>query len=1047
MAADHNLYMTACNDGTNQKFYWDGEFLKVEANNYCVDLNHLGNLYVHACHGGPNQKFYWDELHYKGRTLQSGNSCLDINGPKEAVMFSCHNGSNQLFYFEGESLRVEAHTGLCLNYGTDKLYLESCQDKNTQKFFLENQNMRTRQDGTCLDVQPFNGKTWSQTFMGSCPSSTTLKWTFKSQLHNSAQLTVATPSLYCLTLEPSSNPPLAAKPCAAVEAKSLWYFTGDLLKSEHDASKCLYYNYFTKKIQYGSCTHWPKMKFHDEGGVLRNIGYDGDLCLNYDEVTNTDFLGFCPDARNHQWRFGYDLARKVPLPTAFQHGQSLHASCWSERFAAGSRTSETMSCVAGAWINSQNKAGLDGFTCASCIQVVSKVYADLDSIMRQELFFVSRMKLELAVDTRTRRSVTSSGALRLGGSADLFVAELMPGAADTMHRFRSLTTEGQCLKAAALRLTASACNDTDPGQLMEAVELGTLMWDEFQAGTAVPTKSQSGLLNRGSAPTTLRSFQLDASCGQHVLSSIGFSYNGLLGMSATCTAASTYGDAVEHTLSVPGDIKITSVSDGTCMSIHRIVPFRLRVQLGETWWCLRYDSESNVDTASCSDDNGQKWYMINGNIISLKNGLCLDVNTGTSNVYMHGCHNGDNQKFYWDEDDKDLRSEWNHKCLDRNHENNIYMHPCTGGENQKFDFDKVDGSAFTTALHLECSESEKEAITVEPVGTLAKFHLKHGQVQFPGEYKWNANAKSIQKIGTTKCLEARGLGRVEERDCAERVEQEWTLSHGLFGLTDSPLKCPTDQIISYVEKTSSQIKFNCSHVSSLGACTLLYSTQVETKSSDLEKIKALPALGAFCPPGEGLKSFETEASDKGAWIRVKFTCCQISRVPASIYPTLNGGRREFETSLAEAWEGIYCPESRDDSGRMAFKQSRSFRPGQGASGTLSYDKLEGKWCVPGKDCAYSDVVHPLDTSLHTDAWYVVPVSDFDAAFEAKGVKQVTEKRRKPPQLIKFGASAPEYLPECKDESHPGARSFKLADMNAEARVKSNLAWAARKVGL
>ena len=711
-----------------------------------------------------------------------------------------------------------------------------------------------------------------------------------------------------------------------------------------------------------------------------------------------------------------------------------------------------MSCVAGAWINSHNKAGLDGFTCAACLQVVSKLYAELDSKMRQELFFASRMKLQLAVDTRPRRSVTSSGALQTGGSTNKFVAEILPGAADTVRRFRSLTDANQCLKESELRLTASTC-DTDPSQMMEAVELGSLLWHQFQAGTDVPKTSQSPLLNTGSGPTTLRSFQLNANCGQHVLSSIQFSYYSQLGMSANCTAASTYGDEVEYTLPVPGDITITSVSDGTCMSIHRIIPFRLRVKVPlpvgmSAHRCLRHaagDDDSNVNTASCTDENVQQFYMVNGNIISTQNGKCLDYHMENANVYMHQCHGRANQKWYVDEGSGALRSEWNDKCMERKADGNVeVVDNCHGGMSQKFDFDKQDLNAFTRALHLECSESEKEAITVDPIGDHDEhFRLKHGQFLLPGEFKWTTQ-KTLYNRGSKKCLEADALGRVEERQCTEHVEQEWTLSHGLFGLTDSPLTCSTDQIISYVQKTSDEIKFKCSHVSSMGACTPHYSSQVETKSSDLKKIKALRALGAFCPPNEGLKSFETEASDKGAWIRIKYTCCQISRIPLSIYPTLQNGKREFEAK-AEDWEGIYCPESLDDSGRMMFKQGKSFRPGHTGSRTLRYDKLEGKWCISKKDdCVFSDVVHPLDTSLHTsdtssmsssDAWYVVPVSDFDGSFEAKGAKQpAAEKRRKPPQLIKFGASAPEYLPECKDESHPGSPTFKLADMNEEARA-------------
>ena len=42
--------------------------------------------------------------------------------------------------------------------------------------------------------------------------------------------------------------------------------------------------------------------------------------------------------------------------------------------------------------------------------------------------------------------------------------------------------------------------------------------------------------------------------------------------------------------------------------------------------------------------------MLDGNIMSLFDGKCLDYHTGTRNVYMHECHDGANQKWYWDED-------------------------------------------------------------------------------------------------------------------------------------------------------------------------------------------------------------------------------------------------------------------------------------------------------------------------------------------------------------------------------------------------------------
>ena len=339
MSNDGNLYMHPCHGGSNQRFSWDGERLKIEADDKCIDANHLNNLYMHMCHGGLNQKFYWDELYYKGKTLRSDSSCLDINGHQRAVVFHCHEGANQRFYFEGEALKVESDANLCLNYGygADNLFLEACQDKGTQKFYFDNLNIRTRQSDECLDIRPFS----SEAFMSSCPTSKTLQWTHKSQLHNSVQLTISLGSgssdLRCLSvgIVASVGDPmyrLDNTDCQNVEAKNLWYLDGGLLKTEHNPSQCWYYR--GGFVTYGSCNAANSQKFIDDGGHLRVIG--SNLCLNYyrDRLLAVA-VGFCPGERNHQWRFGSAFA-KAPLPTAFQHGQSLRASCWSERFAAGS---------------------------------------------------------------------------------------------------------------------------------------------------------------------------------------------------------------------------------------------------------------------------------------------------------------------------------------------------------------------------------------------------------------------------------------------------------------------------------------------------------------------------------------------------------------------------------------------------------------------------------------------------------------------------------------------------------------------------------------
>ncbi|CAE7276621.1 unnamed protein product, partial [Symbiodinium natans] len=458
-------------------------------------------------------------------------------------------------------------------------------------------------------------------------------------------------------------------------------------------------------------------------------------------------------------------------------------------------------------------------------------------------------------------------------------------------------------------------------------------------------------------PTTLRSFQLDADCGQHVVTSIKLSHNSELGMSATCTAASTYGDPISHTIPVPGAVTITSVSEGTCMSINRIIPWRLVEQHSSGCMDDSGNAARNVYVHKCHNGNNQLWYMLGGNIFTLRDHKCLDYSMdGSDNVYMHECHDGANQKWYFDEDKKAIRSEHDHRCLDMslNPWGNLYVHDCHFKTNQQFVREEMSSKAFTMGLHLDCTDADSQQITVEPVGSHSKFRLRRHPHTLPKEWTYDSTKKIIKKSGANKCLEAQGRGRVEEVGCSERIEQQWTMSHGLPGLVDAPMQCPGDQVISYVRKTHAQLEYKCSHVSSLGMCTPHYSTQVETKSPELEQIKALRQLGAFCPPGEGLKSFESEASDKGAWIRFKYECCQISRVPVSIYPLMTGAeKRDFDPGMAQAWEGVYCP-SASSNGRLDFSQRRSFKPGQSASGTLKYDKNDGEWCLSGKDCAHSD---------------------------------------------------------------------------------------------
>ena len=76
-----------------------------------------------------------------------------------------------------------------------------------------------------------------------------------------------------------------------------------------------------------------------------------------------------------------------------------------------------------------------------------------------------------------------------------------------------------------------------------------------------------------------------------------------------------------------------------------------------------------------------------GPIKSERDGYCLDYNYNNGNVYMHPCHGGTNQIWYFDSSGQ-MRSQRDGKCLDQHMDNdNVYMHDCHGGDNQRWHFE------------------------------------------------------------------------------------------------------------------------------------------------------------------------------------------------------------------------------------------------------------------------------------------------------------------------------------------------------------------------
>lgn len=82
---------------------------------------------------------------------------------------------------------------------------------------------------------------------------------------------------------------------------------------------------------------------------------------------------------------------------------------------------------------------------------------------------------------------------------------------------------------------------------------------------------------------------------------------------------------------------------------------------------------------------GLKGFFAPANYKIYDNGYCLDQNLQDANVYMHPCHRGTNQQWFFDDQGRLSNLHSPNMCLDMNLQNrNLYMHSCHNMNNQKF---------------------------------------------------------------------------------------------------------------------------------------------------------------------------------------------------------------------------------------------------------------------------------------------------------------------------------------------------------------------------
>ena len=111
--------------------------------------------------------------------------------------------------------------------------------------------------------------------------------------------------------------------------------------------------------------------------------------------------------------------------------------------------------------------------------------------------------------------------------------------------------------------------------------------------------------------------------------------------------------------------------------------------------CLEYDGNNNlVFMWDCHGGSNQQWYPSSNSKVDMRiqadGNRCLDAPGGALyRVYWHWCHDGNNQKWTYDDMGRLHSVAYPHLCLDIiNHNNNngavVVLHQCNDAMNQKW---------------------------------------------------------------------------------------------------------------------------------------------------------------------------------------------------------------------------------------------------------------------------------------------------------------------------------------------------------------------------
>lgn len=186
------------------------------------------------------------------------NKCLDYNGGNNNVyMHACHTGSNQKWYMDNEQLKTN-YNNKCLDMhlGNNNVYMHACHNGANQQWFFDGEDLKTRAaDSKCLDYNYNNGNI----YMHGCHGGANQKFYY-------------------------------AHPANAAYASKV--------KSKF-GSQCMEIG--NDNIHFAVCNDQESQKFYLDGWELKS--YFSDKCADYHYGNDNVYMHACHGGTNQQWYF------------------------------------------------------------------------------------------------------------------------------------------------------------------------------------------------------------------------------------------------------------------------------------------------------------------------------------------------------------------------------------------------------------------------------------------------------------------------------------------------------------------------------------------------------------------------------------------------------------------------------------------------------------------------------------------------------------------------------------------------------------------------